>query len=202
MKKTYILLSLIIFTLLSSCHHEEEVWDIKSESSKVAEENILETNIEDTMAELTGNVVIDMNHALAWKTLIFDVEAVAISSKGSGSLDDTIESWDAIEVHYTGTLEDGEKFDSSKDRGQTLPFTVWAGQMIPGFDAGVVGMKIGESKVMTLAPEEAYGVHDETKTQTIPKKDLASFVAAGISLEVGEKLPTQYGEFTIIEVTE
>jgi FKBP-type peptidyl-prolyl cis-trans isomerase 2 len=74
--------------------------------------------------------------------------------------------------------------------------------MIPGFDAGVVGMKIGESKVMTLAPEEAYGVHDETKTQTIPKKDLASFVAAGISLEVGEKLPTQYGEFTIIEVTE
>jgi peptidylprolyl isomerase len=74
--------------------------------------------------------------------------------------------------------------------------------MIAGFDAGVVGMKIAESKVMTLAPEEAYGVHDESKTQTIPKKDLVSFIAAGVVLEVGEKLPTQYGEFEIIEVTE
>ena len=195
MKKTYILLALICVTLLSSCDNTEVV--------ETEEIPTLETKQSETMAELTGNVVIDMNHALAWKTLIFDVEAVAIATKGSGAtLEDTIESGDSIEVHYTGTLEDGGKFDSSRDRGQTLPFTVGAGQMIPGFDAGVVGMKIGESKVMTLAPEDAYGAHDETKTQTIPKKDLASFVAAGISLEVGEKLPTQYGEFTIIEVTE
>jgi FKBP-type peptidyl-prolyl cis-trans isomerase 2 len=195
MKKTYILLALICVTLLSSCGNTEVV--------NTEEAPTLETKQEEKMAELTGNVVIDMNHALAWKTLIFDVEAVAITSKGSGAtLEDTIESGDSIEVHYTGTLEDGEKFDSSRDRDETLPFTVGAGQMIGGFDAGVVGMKIGESKVMTLAPEDAYGVMDPSKTQTIPKKDLASFVAAGIKLEVGEKLPTQMGEFTIIEVTE
>lgn len=153
------------------------------------------------MAELTGNVVLDVNHALAGKTLIFDIEIVEIK-KGTGTQTDTVESGDAIEVHYTGTLEDGEKFDSSRDRGETLPFTVGAGQMIPGFDAGVVGMKKWETKVLTLEPKDAYGERDDSKLQTIPKKDLASFTAAGIKLEVGEKLPTQYGEFTIVDVTD
>jgi len=153
------------------------------------------------MAELTGSVVIDVNHALAWKTLIFDLEIVKIS-KWSGDKKEEVESGDAIEVHYTGTLEDGEKFDSSRDRDETLPFTVGAGQMIPGFDAGVVWMKKGESKVLTLEAKDAYGERDDSKMQTIPKKDLASFTAAGIKLEVGEKLPTQYGEFEIVEVLE
>ncbi len=151
------------------------------------------------MAELTGSVVIDVNHALAWKTLIFDMEVVKIK-KGSGTDAKTVENGDAIEVHYTGTLENGEKFDSSRDRGETLPFTVGAGQMIPGFDKGVVGMQEWEAKVLTLEPKDAYGERDDSKMQTIPKKDLASFTAAGIKLEVGEKLPTQYGEFTIVEV--
>jgi len=159
----------------------------------------LDTNLEEIMAELTGAVVIDMNHPLAGKTLNFDVEIVKIT-KGSGSLTDTVENGDSIEVHYTGTLEDGEKFDSSRDRGETLPFTVGAGQMIKWFDAGVVDMKQGESKTMVLPAADAYGERDTSKTQTIPKKDLASFVAAGFKLEVGEKLPTQYGEFEIIEV--
>lgn len=151
------------------------------------------------MAELTGSVVIDVNHALAWKTLIFDIEVVKIK-KGEGTDAKTVENGDAIEVHYTGTLENGEKFDSSRDRGETLPFTVGAGQMIPGFDKGVVGMQEWEAKVLTLEPKDAYGERDDSKMQTIPKKDLASFTAAGIKLEVGEKLPTQYGEFTIVEV--
>lgn len=153
------------------------------------------------MAELTGNVVIDVNHALAWKTLIFDMEVVKIK-KGKGKEAKTVENGDAIEVHYTGTLENGEKFDSSRDRGDTLPFTVGAGQMIPGFDKWVVGIKEWESKVLTIPAIDAYGERDDSKVQTIPKKDLASFTAAGIKLEVGEKLPTQYGEFTIIEVTD
>jgi len=151
------------------------------------------------MSEIQGSVVLDVNHALAGKTLTFDVEITKIS-KGQWKNPDAIETGDAIEVHYTWTLEDGEKFDSSRDRGETLPFTVGAGQMIPGFDAGVIGMKIGEQKILTLAPKDAYGESDPEKLQTIPKKDLASFSAAGFKLEVGEKLPTQFGEFTIIEV--
>ena len=151
------------------------------------------------MAELTGSIVLDVNHALAGKSLIFDIEIIKIS-KGTGTKKDIIETGDSIEVHYTGTLEDGEKFDSSRDRGDTLPFTVGAGQMIPWFDAGVVWMKLWESQVLTLEPKDAYGEKDDSKIQTIPKKDLASFTAAGIKLEIGEKLPTQYGEFTIIDV--
>ena len=89
-----------------------------------------------------------------------------------------IEIGDSIEVHYVGTPEGGEQFDSSRDRGETLPFTVGAGQMIAGFDAGVVGMKIGESKVMTLSPEEAYG--PSSIIETIPMAELQSFIDAGI----------------------
>lgn len=151
------------------------------------------------MAELTGSIVLDVNHALAWKTLIFDVEIISIT-KWSGKKIDIVENGDSIEVHYTGTLENWEKFDSSKDRNQTLPFTVGAGQMIPGFDTWVIGMKLAESKTLSLEPKDAYGERDESKVQTIAKKDLASFTAAGIKLEIGEKLPTQYGEFTIIDV--
>jgi len=71
----------------------------------------------------------------------------------------TAQDGDYVSVHYTGTLNDGTKFDSSHDRGQTLEFTVSAGQMIAGFDNAVKGMKVGETKTVTLPPEEAYGLH-------------------------------------------
>jgi peptidylprolyl isomerase len=74
--------------------------------------------------------------------------------------------------------------------------------MIPGFDSGVVGMKEGEKKTLELAPADAYGEFDEERKQVVPKSDLASFVAAGYELKVGEKLPTQFGEFEIIEILE
>ena len=69
---------------------------------------------------------------------------------------------DTVSVNYTGRLENGTVFDSNVDPkfghpGQPLEFTVGAGQMIPGFDKGVLGMKIGEKKTLTLPPEEAYG---------------------------------------------
>lgn len=62
-----------------------------------------------------------------------------------------------VQVNYLGTLEDGTKFDSSYDRGQTLPFTVGAGRMIPGFDLGVRGMKVGGKRKLTIPPDLAYG---------------------------------------------
>ena len=113
-----------------------------------------------------------------------------------------VKAGDDIAVHYKGTLEDGTKFDSSYDRGETLPFKVWAGQMIKGFDAGVVGMMVWDKKTITMEPKDAYGEYDETKVQVIPKTDLASFTAAGFELKVGEKLPTQMWELAIIKVTE
>lgn len=110
------------------------------------------------------------------------------------------ESGDLVAVHYTGTLEDGSKFDSSHDRGQTIDFTLGAGQMIPGFDSAVAGMKIGETKSVTLEPKDAYGEYDETKVQTMRKKDMVSFEQAGIKIEAWADLPTQFGVFKIKEV--
>ena len=113
-----------------------------------------------------------------------------------------ISNWSEISVHYTGTLEDGTEFDSSRPRWETLDFTAGAGQMIAWFDAAVIGMKVGETKTVTLPPSEAYGEYDESKKQVIEKSQLKSFKNAGYELKVGEELPTQYGMFKIVESDE
>ena len=74
------------------------------------------------------------------------------------------EAGDYVEVHYTGWLHDpeaednrGAKFDSSVDRGQTFHFTLGARQVIQGWDQGVAGMLLGETRELTIAPEMGYG---------------------------------------------
>ncbi|MDO8987926.1 MAG: FKBP-type peptidyl-prolyl cis-trans isomerase [Coriobacteriia bacterium] len=62
-----------------------------------------------------------------------------------------------VSVHYTGWLEDGTQFDSSVDSGQPFQFALGAGQVISGWDQGVVGMKIGGKRKLTIAPELGYG---------------------------------------------
>jgi len=66
---------------------------------------------------------------------------------------------DTVSVHYTGTLESGEKFDSSVDRGTPFEFPLGAGHVIKGWDEGVAGMKVGEKCKLTIPYEMAYGEH-------------------------------------------
>ena len=62
-----------------------------------------------------------------------------------------------VDVHYTGWLLDGKKFDSSKDRGQPFSFALGGGQVIRGWDEGVAGMKIGGTRILMIPPDLGYG---------------------------------------------
>lgn len=88
-----------------------------------------------------------------------------------------------VKVHYTGTLEDKTVFDSSRER-EPLEFTVGAGQMIEGFDVAVEGMKIGESKQVTIPSDKAYGPKREDAMITVPKTQLPE----GMTPEPGMQL--------------
>lgn len=79
---------------------------------------------------------------------------ISIVREGQGN---EAKAGDTVSVHYIGTLENGTQFDSSIDRGQPFQFILGSGQVIPGWDLGLIGMKVGEVRRLEIAPELAYG---------------------------------------------
>jgi len=77
-----------------------------------------------------------------------------VLAEGLGKMAD---EGDTVIVHYVGTFLDGTKFDSSLDMGQPFSFVLGSGQVIAGWEQGVLGMKVGEKRKLTLAPALAYG---------------------------------------------
>ena len=79
---------------------------------------------------------------------------IEVLKEGTGK---EAENGDNVSVHYTGTLKDGTKFDSSLDGGTPFVFALGIGQVIQGWDLGVLGMKIKEQRKLTIPPELGYG---------------------------------------------
>ena len=80
---------------------------------------------------------------------------IKVLKEGTG--DTKVGYGDKVSVHYTGTLTNGKKFDSSVDRKQPFTFQIGAGQVIKGWDQGVKGMRVGEKRKLTVPPKLGYG---------------------------------------------
>lgn len=91
-----------------------------------------------------------------------------------------IETGDTISVHYTGKYQNGVVFDTSEGQSP-LVFTVGAGQLIPGFDTGVIGMQLGEKKTITIPPKDAYGDHRDDFVVELPRNE----IPPDVHIEVG-----------------
>ncbi len=107
-----------------------------------------------------------------------------------------------VKVHYTGTFDDGEVFDSSRET-QPLEFELGGGQVIPGFDQAITGMAIGETKQVRIPEADAYGPHNP---EMIFTTDHSQF-EEGTSPEVGQQFQAETPEggpmlLTVKEVSE
>ena len=131
MKKMFVLLAAVLF-LLAACGNEEPPATDEAEPDAPAA-------AEDCATEETTT-----DSGLKYR----EIECGTGEEAAKG---------DTVEVHYVGTLENGKKFDSSRDRGETFSFSLGGGQVIAGWDEGLVGMKIGGIRELTIPPDLAYG---------------------------------------------
>jgi peptidylprolyl isomerase len=113
-----------------------------------------------------------------------------------------VENGQFVSLHYKGTLQNGEVFDTSEGR-HPLEVQMGAGQLVPGLEKALMGMALNEKKVLTIEPEEAYGHVDKNLTHSFARSDVppemnpeAGQVVALTSPE-GQQMPAQ-----IVEVTE
>ncbi len=106
---------------------------------------------------------------------------------------------DNVKVHYTGKLADGSVFDSSEG-GEPLGFAVGSGQVIAGFEEGVIGMKVGESKVVEISVAKAYGERNDEMVIQAPIEQ----VPPDLKPEIGMRMEMggANGEILRVVVTE
>jgi len=93
----------------------------------------------------------------------------------------TAKNGNNVKIHYRGTLDDGTEFDNSRNRDATLDFELGSGNMIPGFEKEIIGMKTGQTKEFKLGCAEAYGEHDPEAVVGVP----LAYFPDGSDLSVG-----------------
>ena len=107
-----------------------------------------------------------------------------------------VKAGDTVHLHYTGTLLDGTTFDSSEG-SEPLAFEVGSGQIIPGLDVAIPGMKVGDKKVVKIGADDAYGQSNPEMRQAVPREG----IPADIPLEVGLQLQMQTPDGQAMPVT-
>ena len=111
-------------------------------------------------------------------------------------------SGDTVQIHYTGTLDDGTQFDSSQGR-EPLEFEVGSGQVIPGFDKAVEGMTVGDSKSVRIEADEAYGPRHEQLVQQVERSVLPDDLNPETGMALQSSSPDgQVTQFMVTEVTD
>ena len=110
-----------------------------------------------------------------------------------------IKDGDTVKVHYTGKLENGDVFDSSREK-EPFEFTVGNKAVIPGFEKGVVGMGVGDTKTIEIPPEEAYGAKQDELVVVVNKSEFPD----DITPSVGQRLQIkqQDGNPVIVTITD
>lgn len=106
-----------------------------------------------------------------------------------------VKNGDTVHLHYKGTLSDGTVFDSSEGR-DPLAFEVGAGQIIPGLDAAIPGMSIGDKKTVSIPCDEAYGPVNPAMRQDVPRTEIPE----NIPTDVGTQLQMQAQNGQVIPV--
>jgi len=109
---------------------------------------------------------------------------MGVTNMNNNTVSGGVKAGDAVSVDYTGRLENGSVFDSSVGKAP-LEFTAGAGEMIAGFDAAVIGMRVGEEKTVTLPPEEAYGATNPENIVEVPLNRTPEGVKVGDALYSG-----------------
>lgn len=95
---------------------------------------------------------------------------------------------DTVKVHYTGKLKDGQIFDTSEGK-EPIEFTLGQGQLIPGFEKGLLDMKVKEKKTITIPKEDAYGEPREELRQEIAKDHLPEEIKPEVGMGLVSKTP-------------
>ena len=105
-----------------------------------------------------------------------------------------------VKVHYTGKLADGQVFDTSEGK-EPIEFVLGQGRLIPGFEEGLIDMKVNEKKTISIAKEEAYGEVNEQLIQEIDKANLPQDMEPKVGMGLVSKSPEgQEMNLMIIEV--
>ena len=113
-----------------------------------------------------------------------------------------IQNNDTVEVHYTGTLSNGQVFDSSLDR-EPLKFTLGQGQLIPGFEAGIIDLKVGDKKTIQIPCAEAYCERHDEMMHEVQKSQLPQEIKPEVGMPLVSQGPEgQEMHFIIAEVKE